>query len=344
MSHTRPARLTPPEQVQGDFTFASEHSSLVAAADPCALVPIPPAEQGLATATAEPYFQVSDELVGLEGPAFDRQGNLLFVDVFGGRILKLTPQRQLSTLYCDPVLHPAGIAVHKDGRIFIAAVGPMDADSMFRRGSVIALDADGRNPQTIVPPHLGYVVDDLAFDNLGGFYFTDFRGSSTEPAGGVFYVSPDFKTIQPVLPRMCGANGVALSPDGKVLWATEFCLSRLHRADLAAPGVVGRFGSMVPYHFIGRAPDSMRTDSAGNVYVAMYHQARFLVFSPYGMPVAQILLPGREDNHFLKCTSLAIRPGSRELLMVARDELGGRGSMIFAAQGLAEGHALFSHQ
>lgn len=308
------------------------------------LVPIPVSERDLPTATAEPFFKVSDGLVSLEGPAFDRQGNLFFVDVYAGRILRLSPDHQLTTVYTDGQLHPAGIAIHKDGRIFVAALGAVGSDGKFSAGTVIALNPDGSARQTIVPPSAGYVLDDMVFDDEGGFYMTDFQGSPTSPQGGVYYVSPDFKTITPVLPNMCGANGVALSPDGKVLWATEFCNNRLLRADLSAPGVIGRFGAMVPYHFVGRAPDSMRTDSAGNVYVAMYHQARILAFSPYGIPIGQILLPGREDNHFLKCTSLAFVPGSRDLVIVARDELGGRGSMIFAARGLAEGFAMFSHQ
>jgi len=308
------------------------------------LVPVPASERALPTAVAAPYFQVSPGLVALEGPAFDRQGNLLFVDVYEGRILCLSPERQLTTVYTEPHLYPAGIAIHKDGRIFVAALGAKNIDGHFTAGTVIALDPDGSHRQTIVPPEAGYVLDDMVFDDKGGFYMTDFRGSSTNPAGAVHYVSPDFKTITPVIPNMCAANGVALSPDGTVLWATEFASNRLHRVDLAAPGVVGPLGAMIPYHFVGRAPDSMRTDSDGNVYVAMFHQARILVFNPYGIPIGQILLPGREDNHFLKSTSLAIVPGSRELLIVARDELGGRGSMIFSARGLAPGFPLFSHQ
>jgi SMP-30/Gluconolactonase/LRE-like region len=197
----------------------------------------------------------------------------------------------------------------------------------------------------IVPPSAGYVVDDMVFDNEGGFYFTDFRGTSTEAKGGVFYVTPDFQSsITPVMQNMCAANGVALSPDGAVLWATEYCLNRLHRIELTAPGQIARFGASVPYHFIGRAPDSMRTDSAGNAYVAMNYQGRILVFSPYGVPIGQILLPGREENLFLKSTSLALVPGSRDLLIVARDVVGGRGSMIFVARGPAPGFPLFSHQ
>ena len=308
------------------------------------LAPIPAPECGLPTAHAEPYFKVAEGQVALEGPAFDRAGNLLFVDIYAGRILCLSPDRQLSTVYTEKDLHPAGIAIHRDGRIFVAAVGPPGSDGQFSAGSVIALDADGSSRQVIVPPEAGYVVDDMVFDEHGGFYFTDFRGGSTNPAGGVYYVTPDFQTITPLLPHLCAANGVALSPDGKALWATEYCLNRLHRVELARPGIMGRHGGTVPYHFIGRAPDSMRCDSAGNVYVAMNYQGRILVFSPYGMPIGQILLPERDDDLWLKSTSLALMPSSRELLIVSRDVIGGNGAMIFSAQGPAPGFPMFSHR
>jgi lactonase len=48
-------------------------------------IPIPPSERGLQTVVAEPWFKVSDEGLVLEGPAFERDGHLLFCDVFGGR-------------------------------------------------------------------------------------------------------------------------------------------------------------------------------------------------------------------------------------------------------------------
>lgn len=302
------------------------------------LSPIPASERGLPTVTAEPYFKVSDDLVALEGPAFDRQGNLLFVDIFGGRVLCLSPDRSLTTFLSDSSVQPAGIAIHKDGRIFLANLGNLTA------GSILALDPDGSNPQTIVPASAGYIPDDLVFDNEGGFYFTDFKGSSTNPTGGVYHVSPNFENITPILPSMSSANGVTISPDGKVLWATEFCACRLHRVDLENPATVARYGTTVPYHFVGRAPDSMRADADGNVYVAMYNQGRVLAFSPYGIPIGQILLPGCTENRFLKSTSLAFVPGTRDVVIVARDELGGGGSMIFKAQGLAQGVTMFSHQ
>src|SRR4051812_11464882 len=85
-------------------------------------VPIPSSERGLQAVVAEPWFKVSDEGLVLEGPAFDRDGNLLFCDVSGRRVLRLTPDKRLSTVVSLDRLAPGGLAVHKDGRVFIAAM------------------------------------------------------------------------------------------------------------------------------------------------------------------------------------------------------------------------------
>ncbi|WP_454876492.1 SMP-30/gluconolactonase/LRE family protein [Pseudomonas farris] len=116
---------------------------------------------------------------------FDRHGNLLFVDAGTGSVFRLTLNRQLSVVVPENKLGAAGLAVHKDGRIFIASVGDM------RHGSIHAVDPDGSNAQTIIAPDAGYLANDLVFDDKGGFYFTDSRGSSAAPTGGVFYITPD---------------------------------------------------------------------------------------------------------------------------------------------------------
>ena len=69
------------------------------------------------------------------------------------------------------------------------------------------------------------------------------------------------------------ANGVALGPDGKVLWATEFGRNLLHRVELADATTPTILGTSIPYHFTGPAPDSMRIDADGNVYVAVMTHA-----------------------------------------------------------------------
>ena len=302
-------------------------------------VPIPPSERGLQPAVAEPWFKVSREPMVLEGPAFERNGNLLFCDVSGGRVLRLTPDKRLSTVVGLNDVGPGGLAIHKDGRIFIAAMNLVRGT-----GLIIAVKPDGTGMRTIVPTTAGYMPNDLVFDAHGGLYFSDFRGISTEPEGGAYYVSPGFNTIAPVLRHLAMANGIALSPDGKELWISEFGRNLLHRVELASPTGITPIGTAITYHFTGPAPDSMRADSDGNLYVAIYGQGRVLVFDKNGIPIGQVLLPGRDDGHNLRSTSMAIGPDTDDLYIVTNDGNGGEGAAIFHARGFAKALLLYSHQ
>lgn len=275
----------------------------------------------------------------LEGPAFDTKGNLYFVEVFGGKVFRLTPDKTMTIILGENELSPAGLAIHWDGRLYIAGLG-----NFKDTGSVVSSRPDGSDMQTVVGTKEGYLPDDLVFDAQGGFYFTDFRGTSTEKVGGVYYMSPDQSTIEPVLPNMAIANGVALGPQGKFLWATEFSAGRLHRVALQDATTIAPFGTAVPYQFTGPAPDSIRTDQDGNVYIAMYGQGRILVFNRNGMPIGQILLPGRGDGHNLRSTSMAFRPGTSDLLIFTNDWDQGEGSQIFRAAGFAKGTPLYGNQ
>jgi lactonase len=293
----------------------------------------------LQTMVAEPWFKVSNEPIVLEGPAFERSGVLLFCDVSGGRVLRLTPDKRLSTVVGLNDVAPGGLAIHKDGRIFIAAMNLVRGT-----GLIVAVKSDGTGMQTIVPATAGYMPNDLVFDAHGGLYFSDFRGISTEPKGGAYYVSPDFQAITPVLPHLAMANGIAISPSGKELWITEFSRNLLHRVELANATTITPIGTAVAYHFTGPAPDSMRADSDGNLYVAMYGQGRVLVFNRNGIPIGQILLPGREEGHNLQSTNMAIKPGTDDLYIVTSDGSGGQGSTIFHAKTFAKALPLYSHQ
>jgi lactonase len=173
---------------------------------------------------------------------------------------------------------------------------------------------------------------------------SDFRGLSTEPKGGAYYVAPDFQTITSVLPHLALANGIALSPNGKELWITEFSRNLLHRVELANATTITPFGTAIAYHFIGPAPDSMRADSDGNLYVAMYGQGRVLVFNRNGIPIGQVLLPGRDDGHNLQSTSMALQPDTDDLYIVTNDGNGGGGATIFHAKTFAKALPLYSHQ
>jgi lactonase len=128
------------------------------------------------------------------------------------------------------------------------------------------------------------------------------------------------------------------------LWITEFSRNLLHRVDLADSTTIALIGTAIPYRFIGPAPDSMRADSDGNVYVATYGQGRVLVLNKNGIPIGQILLPGRDEGHNLESTNMAIKPGTNDLYIVTNDGNGGQGATIFHAKVFAKALPLYSHQ
>ncbi len=294
---------------------------------------LPPSERLLKLVDARPWHKASDDGRTLEGAVFDRAGNLLFCDNTTRRIVQVSKDGSEKTLVDVPSHAPGGLAFGPDGRLYICAID-MDRDE----GVILALAEDG-SLETIIGPEKGFWPNDMVFDKEGGFYFTDFRGSAFDPKGSVCYVSPDFATVTPFLTGLSQANGVGLSPDGKTLWVTEFAKGILYRVDLTGPTSHSPVGANVAYRFQGPAPDSLRVDSEGNVYVAIYTQGRWLAFNPQGTPVMSIQAPGREKGDNLLATSLAVDPNEPRLYLVAGNLPGGAGSHVFTCEALARGQA-----
>ncbi len=300
---------------------------------PESVVPVPPSEQGLQTIVANPLFTAGNNKQTLEGAIFDGKGNLFFCNVSDRKIQRLDPENRLETIFQHDSLGPSGLALHKDGRLFFTALN-LDRGI----GEILALSPDG-NVETILAADAGYLPNDLVFDRDGGLYFTDFRGSATEPSGGVYYMAPELGKITSVIANMGQANGVALAPDGKTLWATEYARNLLHRAILADATKIPPTGSKIPYHFTGPAPDSMRVDADGNVYVAMVGQGRVMVFDHNGLPIGQILLPERDKGLNLRSTSVAVHPHKNEVRVVSGNTADASSSdaIIFTAPAFARG-------
>lgn len=294
---------------------------------------IPYPDRHLQTVQAKKWLQVTQSPTVLEGPAFDKNNTMLFTDVFNGRILKVEDSQHLSTLLHDDAIFPSAIAVRKDGKIFIAATN-RDGSG----GQIFLIDADGKNRTVILPASRGYLPNDMTFDNQGGLYFTDARGNSGDPSGGVYYLSPEMQTLKPVLQHLTGANGLALSPDGKTLWVVEFSSGVLHRLMLKDAATLEPFGETVAYRFNSPAPDSMKADSDGNLYIALHGQGRVIVLNRNAVPIGQITIPGRENGDFLRTSNVIIKPGSRDIYITSASDMSKTtGSAIFKSQAFAKG-------
>ena len=306
------------------------------AAEP-SVAPIPPELASLPTIVAQPWLIVDAKTTAsLEGPSFDKQGNLIATLLTAPRkLLKFDAQRNVSTLYQTDI-GICGTAIHKDGRIFLSGMS----------GELVALNADGSSPVVMRPlyHHKMLRMNDLVFDAKGNLFVTDFVGNIEEPTGGVYYVTADGKSVRPVLQQLWAANGISLTPNGRTLWVSETSRNSLLRVALLPDGVtpVPHQGVSYVYHSTGwNGLDSNRLDAHGNLYQTVHGQGRIIVFNPLGIPIANVVVAGKDEGKFLEVTSLAIKPGTREGYITTGGE---GGAAIFKFETLAPAPVLFSHQ
>jgi lactonase len=299
-------------------------------------VPLPPDLKGLPAIAAEPWLQIGEgPAFFLEGPAFDRAGNLYISSLLDSRVLKITPDKTVTTILEQKGLLPNGIAFHKDGRMFIACSG----------GKLISLNPDGTNVVDIAPRYQGKpaVFNDLIFDAKGNLYVTDFIGHVGSPAGGVYRFSADFTKVEPVLEGLALANGIALAPSGNELWVVETGRADIVLVQLMEDGLTIRppAGCTVPYRFTGGGCDSMTVDAEGNAYVCVNGQGRIAVLNPRGIPIANVFMPRRDEGMNLAVTNVKFKPGTDEAYATVSGKGGG---WVFKFRGLAKAMTLFGDQ
>jgi gluconolactonase len=95
----------------------------------------------------------------LEGPSFDRAGNLYVVDIPYGRVFRVSPSGDFATV-AEYDGWPNGLKIHKDGRLFVAD---------YKRG-IVAIDPNSGAVTDVVAHRLSESfkgVNDLVFDDAG---------------------------------------------------------------------------------------------------------------------------------------------------------------------------------
>lgn len=284
----------------------------------------------LPTTQAEPWVKVSDERVGLEGPAFDTDGNL-YVCSTGlsypiNYILKIDTEKNISTIY-EGELSPLGLAFDENGRLY----------AVCREGELLIMDPDGGNMESVTPSYEGktFSLNDLAFTAAGDLLVTDWQGSVDDPIGGIYLLTADsgYQQALVLADRMAGPNGISLSPDGNTLWVGMTNEQAVYRIALRYEDGRPEAETIEKiYDNPGSGqPDSNKTDAEGNLYQAMIQAGRILVFSPDAEPIANIVIA---DSSLRMTSNLAIKPGTAEGYMLTAGF--GQGSWIYTFEALAE--------
>ena len=211
-------------------------------------------------------------------------GSVLFAQEQSNAIWKLWPDGRAFVAF--PYVEGAGaVSVDSAGRIIAVGRGCTDP------GLHLANCAD-QTPVLLLGPERKVIADkfadgkplgrlnDVAADGKGGAYFTQ---------GSLYHVAAD-GTVTAIYKPERFTNGVALSPDGKVLYVTDSM--NVVAFDVADDGTTGNqrvFAKLADT--AGFGGDGMKVDSAGRLYVT--GDAGIYVFDPAGKQLGVIPVPRR---------------------------------------------------
>jgi gluconolactonase len=250
---------------------------------------------------------------------------LYFVDYATSDVLRLAGGK-VETVWHQDGCGANGLLAVPDGLL----VACFDAGIVVRislAGRLLAtLDHDDAGGPLVTP-------NDLAADARGGVYFTG-SGYAGAPSGKVFYIGGD-RHVTKVADGIAFANGVAVSVDGQTLFVGETPANRILRFAIGANGMLSdrqtfvNLGDLVA----GGAPDGLRIDKHGNLFVALYRGQGFAVIGPDARLVAQVRLPAAHH------TNLAISPDGLSVYATAVDDGPGgdyRGTLVRVANPVEE--------
>ncbi|NDZ18091.1 gluconolactonase [Variovorax sp. WS11] len=260
----------------------------------------------------------------IEGPCFDRQGNLYLTDIPHGRIFRVTPELSWQAV-AETGGWPNGIAVHRDGTLWVAD---------YRRGLLRVDPASGavdtilghRNSESFKG------LNDLVFDRNGDLYFTDQGQTGLHDPTGRVYRLRSSGQLDLLIGNAPSPNGVALDVEQKVLFVAVTRGNAIWRAPLLADGSVSKVGAFRTF-FGTSGPDGLCVDQDNRLVVAHASLGGAFVLDARG-----------EVTHFVRSpngstvTNAAFRPGTSTLVMTESQT-----GSVLQAELPAPGAPLFSH-
>lgn len=195
----------------------------------------------------------------LEGPVFDAAGNLYVTDIPFGRIFRIDAQGEWAQV-AEWDGEPNGAKFLNDRELLVTDYrnGLMAVDVV---SGAVRPFLDRRNSERFKG------VNDLVFDSRANLYFTD-QGQTGlhDPSGRLYRLRPDGR-LDLLLDNVPSPNGVALSPDERVLYLAVTRGNQVWRVPLLEDGSVSKVSAFFT-SYGPSGPDGLAVDEAGRVIVA----------------------------------------------------------------------------
>ena len=265
----------------------------------------------------------------LEGPVV-ADGILYYAEMANDRVMRWDG-RSNSVVWTGEGCSPTSVSRAGEGKLNVLCHSQEAVIRISTAGEtlkVIDRDKDGltfRNPNASVN------------DAKGGIYFSSSGTFGPDaPAGGaVLYLDAEDR-LSRVAEDIHYANGVALSPDGKLLYVSEHLERRILAYDVADDGSLsGRRVFVALDDLVGTdpnrgwevGPDGLATDRQGHLFAAEYGGGRFFAIGTDGRLLATVEVPdpyitalafgAEEDRIFVTAPTTRMLPMSGKVYSIA---------------------------
>jgi sugar lactone lactonase YvrE len=225
----------------------------------------------------------------LEGPVWvPAWKELVFSDIPASRIYRYTPESNSFSVLRDPTGQANGNALDPQGRLVTCEHENRRTSRTEFDGTVVPLATHFEGKRLNSP-------NDIICRSDGSVYFSDPPYGVKEELReldfqGVFRVSPDGKTLTLLVRDFVKPNGLAFSPDEKILYIADTELGHFRAFDVNADGSITNSRIFCKVE----RPDGFRVDIEGNLYISAMKSVE--IFDRTGKKFGEITLDQRPAN------------------------------------------------
>lgn len=222
-----------------------------------------------------------------EGPAWSREGHLIFSDVPGNKLIEFTPGEKAS-VFRENSNGAIGNTFDAQGRLYTCESHARRVTRTDKKGKIEVLAERWQGKRLNAP-------NDIVVRKDGQIYFTDPAFGNQQDTReldfyGVFHIS--HRGEMEVVAKPKGRpNGIALSPNGRILYVTNSDERNVRAYDLDGKGAASNERVLISN--IPGVPDGIKVDETGNLYLAAEHLE---IYAPDGKHLGALITTETPSN------------------------------------------------
>lgn len=223
----------------------------------------------------------------IEGPAFDKKGNLYVVNFEkDGTIGLVKPNGDVELFITLPEGSTANsIQFDSKGAMYLAD---------FSGHNVLKVNMKTKEISVYVHNDAFNQPNDICINKKDQLFASD--PNWKESTGKIWRIDKGGKAVL-LTDQMGTTNGIALSPDEKILYVNESVQRKIWAFDVDVKGNISNKRLFAEFPDFGF--DGMKCDSQGNVYVTRYGKGTIAVLSPDGKLIREVTLKGKRCSNLV---------------------------------------------